>query len=64
MSHNHGGTGMAGMSMGELPPLEDFPKFYWAVVGSAIGVATLVNVFNYILYTQRYARFPPSAQSV
>lgn len=48
MSHNHGSTS------GEvLPPLIDFPKMYWAVVGSAIGVATLVNVFNIVLYRQR-----------
>lgn len=53
MSHNHGGMGMGGMSSGELPPLDDFPKFYWAVVGSAIGLATLVNVFNHVLYRQR-----------
>jgi hypothetical protein len=48
MSHNH-------MSMGSaaLPPLYDFPKMYWAVVGSAIGVATLVNLYNNVLYRQR-----------
>lgn len=43
------------MSMGSatLPPLYDFPKIYWAVVGSAIGVATLVNIYNHVLYRQR-----------
>ncbi|KAF1999128.1 hypothetical protein P154DRAFT_437742 [Amniculicola lignicola CBS 123094] len=43
------------MSMGSMgvPTLNDFPKLYWAVVGSAIGVATLVNMFNYMLYRQR-----------
>ncbi|PVH97956.1 hypothetical protein DM02DRAFT_532115 [Periconia macrospinosa] len=41
------------MSMGGAAPLIDYPKFYWAVVGSAIGVATLVNVFNHVLYRQR-----------
>jgi predicted ferric reductase len=48
MSHNH-------MSMGSaaLPPLYDFPKMYWAVVGSAIGVATLVNLYNHALHRQR-----------
>ncbi|KAF1944225.1 hypothetical protein EJ02DRAFT_501575 [Clathrospora elynae] len=39
--------------MGSLPALTEFPKFYYAVVGSAIGVATLVNVYNYALYRQR-----------
>jgi hypothetical protein len=48
MSHNH-------MSMGSaaLPPLYDFPKMYWAVVGSAIGVAALVNLYNHVLCRQR-----------
>ncbi|KAF1917022.1 FAD-binding domain-containing protein [Ampelomyces quisqualis] len=48
MSHNH-------MSMGSatLPPLYDFPKIYWTVVGSAIGVAMLVNIYNNILCRQR-----------
>jgi hypothetical protein len=45
---------MGDMAMGGLPPLIDFPKMYWAVVGSAIGVATLVNIYNNILYRQRY----------
>ncbi|KAF2178690.1 hypothetical protein K469DRAFT_598531 [Zopfia rhizophila CBS 207.26] len=44
---------MGGMSMGGLPPLKDFPKMYWAAVGSAIGVATLVNIFNHALHRQR-----------
>ncbi|KAF2689319.1 hypothetical protein K458DRAFT_383975 [Lentithecium fluviatile CBS 122367] len=44
---------MGSMSMGELPPLIEFPKYYWAVVGTAIGVATSVNVFNHLLYRQR-----------
>ncbi|KAF2873287.1 FAD-binding domain-containing protein [Massariosphaeria phaeospora] len=43
------------MAMGGVPPLLDFPKMYWAVVGSAVGVATLVNMFNYALYRQRLA---------
>jgi predicted ferric reductase len=43
------------MSMGGngLPTLYDFPKFYWAVVGSAVGVATLVNLYNHVLCRQR-----------
>ncbi|KAF2259062.1 ferric-chelate reductase [Lojkania enalia] len=64
MSHNH--MAMGSMSMGGMPALVDFPKFYWAVVGSAIGVAMLVNVFNYVLYRQRIsaamAGFPKPAK--
>jgi hypothetical protein len=41
-------------STGDLPPLFGFPKMYWAVVGSVIGLATLVNIFNHVLYRQRY----------
>ncbi|KAF1830359.1 hypothetical protein BDW02DRAFT_507719 [Decorospora gaudefroyi] len=37
----------------ELPGLTEWPKFYYAVVGSAVGVATLVNIYNYTLYRQR-----------
>lgn len=42
-----------------LPALEVFPTFYWAVVGSTVGVATLVNLYNQVLYRQRLsvARF-------
>lgn len=40
-------------SMGSLPALTEFPGFYYAVVGSAVGVATLFNVYNYLLYRQR-----------
>lgn len=36
-----------------LPALPEFPKFYYAVVGSAVAVATLVNVYNNLLYRQR-----------
>lgn len=46
---------MGSMSMGGMPALIEFPKFYWAVVGTAIGVATLVNIYNHVLYRQRYA---------
>jgi len=47
------GMAMGSMSMGGLPPLIDFAKFYWAVVGSAVAVATLVNIYNHVLYRQR-----------
>lgn len=36
-----------------LPALPEFPKIYYAVVGSAVAVATLVNVYNQLLYRQR-----------
>ncbi|CAI6339244.1 unnamed protein product [Periconia digitata] len=52
MAHsNH--AAMGSMAMGGAAPLIDYPKFYWAVVGSAIGVATLANVYNQILFRQR-----------
>ncbi|ORY18707.1 ferric-chelate reductase [Clohesyomyces aquaticus] len=47
------GMAMGGMSMGGLPPLIDFPKMYWVVVGAAVGVATLVNIYNNVLCRQR-----------
>ena len=50
MSHNHGGMSMGSMA---LPALSEFPKFYYAVVGSAVAVATLVNIYNNLLYRQR-----------
>ncbi|KAF3008812.1 hypothetical protein E8E13_010629 [Curvularia kusanoi] len=50
MSHNHGGMSMGPMS---LPDLPEFPKFYYAVVGSTVGIATIVNIYNHILYRQR-----------
>jgi hypothetical protein len=53
MSHNHGGMSMGSMGSMALPALTEFPKFYYAVVGSAVGVATLVNIYNYVLYRQR-----------
>jgi hypothetical protein len=52
MSHNHMSMDM---DTPGVPPLTDFPKLYWAVVGSAVGVATLVNLYNHILCRQRLA---------
>ncbi|KAJ4355975.1 ferric-chelate reductase Frp1 [Didymosphaeria variabile] len=49
------GMAMGSMSMGGMAPLIEFPKYYWAVVGTAIGVATVVNIFNNVLYRQRLA---------
>jgi hypothetical protein len=60
--HEHSGgmhmdMTMGGSSSGGLPKLRAFPTFYWAVVGTAIGIATLVNVANYVIYRQRYANY-------
>ncbi|KAH9875338.1 hypothetical protein J1614_004830 [Plenodomus biglobosus] len=49
MSHH----GMSMGSMAALPGLDTWPTFYWTVVGSAVGVATVVNVYNNVLYRQR-----------
>lgn len=51
---------MSGMSMGMdmgsgVPSRLELQKMFWAVVGAAIGFATLVNVYNQLLYRQRYA---------
>ncbi|KAJ8107620.1 hypothetical protein OPT61_g8735 [Boeremia exigua] len=50
MSHSHGGMSMGSMA---LPDLPEFPKFYYAVVGSAVAVATIINVYNILLCRQR-----------
>jgi hypothetical protein len=50
MSHNHMSMSMGGDG---VPSLYEFPKFYWAAVGSAVGVAALVNLYNHVLCRQR-----------
>ncbi|KAL8757446.1 MAG: hypothetical protein Q9199_002230 [Rusavskia elegans] len=63
MSSSHS---MAHMSMGEgVPSLPQLQNFYWAVICTAIGCATLVNLYNKALYRQRMTatssdRFYPS----
>ncbi|KAL8773491.1 MAG: hypothetical protein Q9209_001595 [Squamulea sp. 1 TL-2023] len=48
------GHSMAGMSMGEgIPSSSYLQNMYWAVVGTGIGCATLVNLYNNALYWQR-----------
>jgi predicted ferric reductase len=54
---------MGGMSMGGLPPLANFPQYYWVVVGTIIAIVTLVNVYNRFLCRQRYAVLLPSSPS-
>jgi hypothetical protein len=42
------------MHMGNgVPGLFYLQRMYWAVVGTAIGIATLVNVLDKIVETQR-----------
>src|SRR4051794_27644954 len=44
------------MSMGAgVPGLFHMQQVFWAFIGTALGVATLVNFFNQILYHQRMA---------
>ena len=47
--HDHSSHGGGGAEL----PLEYYPRMYWAVVGTAIAVATLVNVANLVLCRQR-----------
>lgn len=64
MSH----TSHSSMGSMDMPALGEFPKFYWAVVGSCIGVAALVNLYNHILCRQRLsaarAGLPNSAKPI
>lgn len=47
--------GMGSMSMGDgLPSHFYLQKVYWVVVGTSMGWATCVNVYNQMLYRQRY----------
>lgn len=49
-----GNMPMGSMSAGNgIPPLFTFQKMYWAVVGTAIGIATMVNLLNYVIFRQR-----------
>lgn len=45
---------MGSMSMSDgAPSLFTMQKMYWAVVGSAIGAATIVNILNRALAQHR-----------
>lgn len=48
---------MGGMDMGSsvpgVPSLDFLMQYYWAVVGSFIGVAALVNFGNILICRQR-----------
>lgn len=50
------GQNMGGMAMGGgIPSLFAFQQDYWAVVGTAIAIAAVVNTVNWFLYRQRLA---------
>ncbi|KAJ5542589.1 hypothetical protein N7461_008592 [Penicillium sp. DV-2018c] len=54
MSMSMGDMPAGSMDMGDgVPSLFTLQKMYWAVVGSAIGAATLVNVLDRIIARQR-----------
>ncbi|KAJ5143563.1 Riboflavin synthase-like beta-barrel [Penicillium bovifimosum] len=54
MSMSMGDMPAGSMSMGDgVPSLFTLQKMYWAVAGSAIGAATLVNVLDRIIARQR-----------
>ncbi|KAJ5931996.1 hypothetical protein N7516_006485 [Penicillium verrucosum] len=54
MSMSMGDMPAGSMSMGDgVPSLFTLQKMYWAVVGSAIGAATLVNVLDRIIASHR-----------
>ena len=50
---------MSGMDMGStasgngIPSLSEFQKYYWAIVGTVIGVGAVANLLNRFLASQR-----------
>lgn len=57
MSMSMGDMPAGSMSMGDgVPSLFTLQKMYWAVVGSAIGAATLVNVLDRVIASHRYVQ--------
>lgn len=54
---------MGSMAMGGTAPLIEFPKYYCAVAGAAIGVAALANVFNHVVCRQRCVKIDLSLES-
>lgn len=49
-----GGMSMGSMSMGNgVPSMFTLQQIYWVVIGSAIGIATLVNGLNRFLARNR-----------
>ena len=63
------GGSMGGMAMGNgAPSLFRLQQMYWAVVGAAIGTATLVNIWNKIIawqrMTSRHGNSPAKPKSI
>ncbi|KAF3490733.1 uncharacterized protein GIQ15_00250 [Arthroderma uncinatum] len=52
MSHNHGGAAPTGDG---VPSYFEMQRMYWAVVGTAVGIATACNIANKIVAVQRLA---------
>ena len=45
---------MGSMDMGDgVPGLFYMQNIYWAVIGAAVALATIVNIFNRLLLRQR-----------
>jgi predicted ferric reductase len=61
--HVHTPTGGEMVMTAGVPGLFHMQQVFWAFIGSALGMAVLVNVFNQILYHQRMAilRSAPNA---
>lgn len=54
--HVHGGMDMSMGSMSSvpgIPPLLEFPKIYYAVVGVTVAIATVANVIYKLQHRQR-----------
>ncbi|PGH04191.1 hypothetical protein AJ79_07169 [Helicocarpus griseus UAMH5409] len=62
MDHSmHSGMGMGSMDMGDgAPSFFYMQQMYWAVVGTAIGIATIANILNKIIAVQRFADSSPT----
>lgn len=53
--HVHTPTGSEMTMAAGVPGLFHMQQVFWAFVGSALGMAVLVNIFNQVLYHQRMA---------
>jgi hypothetical protein len=59
--HNHGMSGMGGMSM---PSYAEFQENFWIFTGSVLAFATLLNILNYLLFRQRLSSLNARPQNV
>ncbi len=63
MSMGGGDGSMGNMSVGnDVPSLFYLQQMFWAVIGAAIASATVVNIYNKLLWRQRLARYTPSTR--